>query len=71
VLLGLYTLPVVFSGYYYGRRHATMTALGAMCLVILVARYNSRLFSQEMQGTFIDEKWCEIAAWGGTLIVTA
>jgi putative nucleotidyltransferase with HDIG domain len=24
-----------------------------------------------MQGTFIDEKWCEIAAWGGTLIVTA
>lgn len=70
MLLGLYTLPVVFSAYYYGRRHATLTAVGAVCLVVLIARYNTRLFL-ETQGGFAGEKWFEIAAWGGTLIVVA
>ena len=27
VLLGFYTFPTVFSAYYYGRRHAMLTAL--------------------------------------------
>ncbi|MFI5102941.1 MAG: hypothetical protein ACHP9V_06190, partial [Terriglobales bacterium] len=27
MLLGLYTLPTLFSAYVYGRRHATLTAL--------------------------------------------
>jgi len=40
LLLGLYTLPTVFSAYYYGRRRATMTALAAVSLVILVAMVN-------------------------------
>jgi len=71
VLLGLYTLPVVVSGYCYGRRHATMTALGSVCLVVLVARYNSHLFSQDAQSEIAGERWFEIAAWGGTLIVVA
>ena len=70
VLLGLYTLPVVFSGYCYGRRHATMTALGSVCLVIPVAHYNARLFSQTPTG-IPGERWFEIAAWGGTLILVA
>ncbi|HUI43457.1 MAG TPA: HD-GYP domain-containing protein [Terriglobia bacterium] len=71
VLLGLYTLPVIFSAYYYGRRHATLTAVGAMCLVILVTRYNPALFSRSQDIPIAGEKWFEISAWGGTLMLTA
>jgi putative nucleotidyltransferase with HDIG domain len=71
LLLGLYTLPVVFSAYYYGRRHATMTALGSLCLVVLLARSNSRIFSPEAQSTVTGQRWLEVGAWGGTLIVVA
>ena len=40
MLLGLYSLPVVFSAYFYGRRHATLTAVAAVFLVTLVALFN-------------------------------
>jgi hypothetical protein len=40
MLLGMYSLPVVFSAYFYGRRHATLTALAAVFLVALVAMFN-------------------------------
>ena len=71
MLLGLYTLPVVFSAYYYGRRHATLTALTSMSLVILVAHFNSTLFTAGDRMQLMHERWFEIAAWGGTLTVTA
>jgi putative nucleotidyltransferase with HDIG domain len=71
VLLGLYTLPVLFSAYHYGRRHATLTAVGAMCLVVLVTRYNGSLFNQRGQLPVAGENWFEIGAWGGTLMVMA
>ena len=29
MLLGFYVLPTIFSAYFYGRRHAVMTALPA------------------------------------------
>jgi hypothetical protein len=29
VVLGFYVLPTIFSAYFYGRRHATLTALRA------------------------------------------
>ena len=40
MLLGLYTLPTLFSAYVYGRRHATLTAMGSALLVVLVAYFN-------------------------------
>ncbi len=70
LLLGLYTLPVVFSAYSYGRRHATLTAVGSVCLVVLVVHYNSRIFTPA-QIQLPGEKWFEISAWGGTLVVVA
>lgn len=71
VLLGLYTLPVLFSAYCYGRRHATLTAMGSMLMVILVARYNTTLFTRHQELQIAGEKWFEIIAWGSTLMVTA
>ncbi|MGO9275110.1 MAG: HD-GYP domain-containing protein [Terriglobia bacterium] len=71
MLLGLYTLPVVFSAYCYGRRHATLTALGSTLLVILLARYNTLLFAEGNRLRLAGQRWFDIAAWGGTLIITA
>ncbi len=36
MVLGFYTLPTVLSAYMYGRRHATLTALFSILLVILI-----------------------------------
>jgi putative nucleotidyltransferase with HDIG domain len=71
ILLGLYALPVIFSAYFYGRREATLTALASMILVVLVAHFNASLFSGADRIHLATEKWFEIGAWGGTLMVTA
>src|SRR5689334_15949212 len=36
MILGLYALPTLFSAYYYGRRHAVLTALGSILLVVVL-----------------------------------
>ena len=71
IMLGFYVLPTVFSAYFYGRRHATLTALGSSLLVILIVHWNPLLFREQGTLKLIDEKWYDIAIWGGTLIVTA
>lgn len=67
----MYTLPVVFSAYYYGRTHATLTAVASACLVVLMARYNSHLFSRDSQFELSGARWYEIGAWSGTLVIVA
>ena len=72
MMLGFYILPTVFSAYYFGRRHATLTALGSILLVILIVHWNPLLFKDEGPVRFIiAEKWYDIAIWGGTLMITA
>jgi len=34
ILLSFYTFPTLFSAYYYGRRHATLTALASLPEVV-------------------------------------
>ena len=36
MVLAFYTLPTVFSAYHYGRRHATLTAVASVLLVLLL-----------------------------------
>jgi putative nucleotidyltransferase with HDIG domain len=72
MMLGFYVLPSVFSAYFFGRRHATLTALGSILLVILIVHWNPILFREESPvKLIIAEKWYDIAIWGGTLMVTA
>jgi len=71
LLLGLYTLPTIFSAYFYGRRHATLTALAAVSLVTLVTTVNPQVFSSRISIHVLGERWFELALWGGTLVVTA
>lgn len=69
MVLGFYTLPTLFSAYWYGRRHATLTAFASVLAVIVVVYSNPLLFpSGEMARA--GEKWYDIIAWGGILMVT-
>ncbi len=36
MVLGFYTLPTLFSAYVYGRKHAVLTAVGSVLLVVVV-----------------------------------
>ncbi len=71
MLLGLYTLPTLFSAYVFGRRHATLTALGSVLLVVLITYFNPTLFGTRRAFLPIPEKWFDIAVWGGILLVNA
>lgn len=71
MVLGLYTLPTLFSAYFYGRRHATLTAFASVFLVGLLVHFNTRLFDNTLEAQFIQGRWYDIIAWGGILVVTA
>lgn len=71
MLLGFYTLPTVVSAYLYGRRHATLTALASVLLVVYMRLQNPALLNGLMAGQFVGEDWLDIGAWGGTLVLTA
>ena len=70
VALGLYTLPTVGSAYLYGRRHATLTALASMLMVVLLAMFNPDLFGWHAKPLVIHGEWMDLIIWGGTLMVT-
>ena len=71
MLLGFYTLPTLFSAYFYGRRHATLTAFASVFLVGLVARYIPGFFTTTERFVFVEAQWYDITAWGGILVITA
>ena len=69
VVLGFYGLPIVGAAYFYGRRHAVLTAYGCVLLALQVTalptiRTGDWLFHQPRQ-------LAELVAWAGTLLVTA
>jgi putative nucleotidyltransferase with HDIG domain len=70
MLLSLYSIPTVLSAYAYGRRHATLTALASVMLVCLLIVYNHSVFGGQMLTLAQADRWLDLAAWGGTLIVT-
>ena len=69
MVLAFYTLPTIISAYLYGRRHATLTALASVMLVVLLSRINPTAFGEA--GGMLASQWLDITVWGGTLIVTA
>ncbi len=71
MMLGLYSLPVIFSAYFYGRRHATLTALAAVLVVVLVLYSNPSLMAADEKVKIAGQRWYDLTVWGGTLILTA
>jgi putative nucleotidyltransferase with HDIG domain len=71
VILGFYVLPTIFSAFFYGRRHATLTAMASLLVVILVTYFNPEMFVNRPESSLADSKWFDISVWGGTLMVMA
>ncbi len=71
MLLGLYTLPTLFSAYFFGRRHATLTAFASVLIVSIAIKFNPSWLGETRSTIFLDSKWFEIMAWGGILMITA
>jgi putative nucleotidyltransferase with HDIG domain len=69
MVLSFYTLPTLGSAYLYGRRHATLTALGSVLLVLLMTA-NPGMFAGDVTVAPAVAKWLDLAVWGGILIVT-
>lgn len=66
--LVFYFLPTLYSAYHFGRRHATLTALASVVLVVLLACTNPALFSRKSELPF-DARWFDLTVWGGVLMV--
>ena len=66
--LVFYFLPTLFSAYHFGRRHATLTALASVILVVLLVFINPTMFTRKAELPF-DARWFDLAVWGGVLMV--
>lgn len=69
MVLSFYTLPTVGSAYFYGRRHATLTAFASVLLVALLTATTPTMFAGEQQSSAA-RVWLDLTAWGGVLILT-
>jgi hypothetical protein len=67
--LVFYFLPTLYSAYRFGRRHATMTALASVVLVVLVTSTNPATFNRRVELP-IDTRWFDLTVWGGILAVS-
>ena len=71
MILSFYALPTLGSAYFYGRRHATLTALASVLVVVLL------VLSSDSEAAFRApavlgpyDQWIDLTVWGGGLIVT-
>ena len=68
MMLSFYTLPTLGSAYLYGRRHATLTALASVLLVVLLTTTSPGVFAG--RGELVASKWIDLTVWGGVLTIT-
>ncbi len=67
--LCFYFLPTLYSAYYFGRRHATLTAFACVFLVILLDFLNN-LMPRHRVLLLPSERLFNFAIWAGILAVT-
>ncbi len=65
--LVFYFLPTLYSAYHLGRRHATLTAVASIVLVVLLMFANPAMFARRVELPFV--RWFDLAVWGGTLMI--
>jgi hypothetical protein len=66
--LVFYFLPTLYSACHFGRRHATLTAVASIVLVVLLVFTNPAMFTRRVDLPF-DARWFDLAVWGGVLLV--
>jgi len=67
--LCFYFLPTMYSAYFFGRRHATLTAFTCVLLVMLLDYFNT-LLPKHYVVTLPQERLFNFAIWAGVLAVT-
>jgi len=65
--LVFYFLPTLYSAYHFGRRHATLTAVASIILVVLLVFLNPAMFRRRIELPF--GLWLDLIVWGGVLMV--
>ena len=65
--LVFYFLPTLYSAYHFGRRHATLTAVASIILVVLLVFLNPGMFTRRVEVQF--GLWFDLTVWGGILMV--
>jgi putative nucleotidyltransferase with HDIG domain len=68
MILGFYFMPTLFSAYFYGRRHAVLTAFASALLIGLLVYLSPSVFTDTIApkgGTY------DLLVWAGILVVTA
>ena len=71
MILGFYTIPTLFSAYVYGRRHAVLTAIASILLVVIACFVNPTLLVQSNAMLGEVDRWFDVGIWGGLLTITA
>jgi hypothetical protein len=69
MLLGLYVLPTLFSAYFFGQRHATLTALASIFLVVLGLLLHQYILSPQYGAGLAAGTWYQVSVWAGILIL--
>lgn len=70
MILGLYTLPTLFSAYTYGRRHAVLTATASILLVVCLVIFNPRFLLSRLSEPLF-QTFGEFTVWAGLIILIA
>jgi hypothetical protein len=65
--LVFYFLPTLYSAYHFGRRHATLTAVASIILVVLLVFLNSAMLRRRIELPF--GIWFDLVVWGGVLML--
>lgn len=65
--LVFYFLPTLYSAYHFGRRHATLTAVASIVLVVLLVYFNPSMFRPHVDVPL--GLWFDLTVWGGILMV--
>jgi hypothetical protein len=68
--LMFYFLPTLYSAYCFGRRHATLTAIASVVLVVLLTYVNPRVLVRPITLP-ADARWFDLTIWGGILVVSS
>lgn len=64
-----YFLPTLYSAYYFGRRHATLTAFACVFMVILL-EFLSKFLPAHREVVLPQERLFNFGIWAGILVVT-
>jgi putative nucleotidyltransferase with HDIG domain len=70
MILVLYTLPTVGSAYFYGRRHATLTAVASGLVVAVLLYVKPTLLQTAPGANELVTTWLDLGLWVSVLIIT-